>query len=244
MLAVYPRYNDWWLKIPGALFCAHFVEAIGREESFFQLLPRKSYQLALLSGFVIALILWELISRVSAWLDVHYDWFTKPVARICLQLILGVFLVAVLLYVLTLLQMRVIFHQDIQQVEYLLYEFPISCVLIFLINLFYLTWYLYNRAMPGVAPAVTVNETVEAPVAPVILVSKGAQQLPLPASEIAYVYRNEDYTYIKTFTGEQFLVNYSLDELEASLDASLFFRANRQMIIQRKSCRSFSPGIW
>lgn len=240
MLAVSPKYNDRWLKITGSLFCAHFVEAIGREESFFQLLPRKSYQLALLSGFVIAYLLWELISRISAWLDVHYDWFSKPVARIFLQVIFGVMLTSILLYVLTLLQMRIFFHQDIEQVSYLLYEFPVSCVLIVLINMSYFTWYLYHRAAPAPVQPL-VEAPVTAPKPALILVNKGTQNLPLPVEEIAYAYRNGDYTYLKRFDGEHFLVAYSLDDLEAMLDEANFFRTNRQMIVQRKAVHSFSP---
>lgn len=238
MLALSPKYNDRWLKITGSLFCAHFVEAIGREESFFQLLPRKSYQLALLSGFVIAYLLWELISRISAWLDGHYDWFSKPVTRIFLQAVFGVILTSILLYVLTLLQMRIFFNQDIEQVSYLLYEFPVSCVLIVLINMSYFTWYLYHRAAPAPVQAI-----VEAPAAKpaVILVNKGARNLPLPVEDIAYAYRNGEYTYLKLFDGDHFLVTYSLDDLEAMLDGSTFFRANRQVVVQRKAVHSFSP---
>jgi hypothetical protein len=242
MLAVSPKYNDRWLKITGSLFCAHFIEAFGREESFFQLLPRRSYQLALLSGFVIAYLLWEMISRISAWLDLHYDWFSKPVARIFLQAIFGVILTAILLYVLTLLQMRIFFNQDIEQVSYLLYEFPLSCVLILLINVSYFTWYLYHRAAPApVQPLAAAPASVPAPKPAVILVNKGARNLPMPVEEVAYAYKNGDYTFLKLFDGDHFLVSYSLDDLEAMLEETNFFRANRQMIVQRKAVLSFSP---
>ncbi|WP_298735674.1 LytTR family DNA-binding domain-containing protein [uncultured Chitinophaga sp.] len=242
MLAVSPKYQDRWLKITGSLFCAHFIEAIGREESFFQLLPRKSYQLALLSGFVIAYLLWELISRISAWLDVHYDWFVKPLARVFLQAIFGVILTAILLYVLTLLQMRIFFNQDIEQVSYLLYEFPVSCVLIVLINMSYFTWYLYHRATPAPVQAfVEAPSPAPAPKPAVILVNRGARNLPLPVEQVAYAYKNGDYTYLQSFGGDHFLVSYSLDDLEAMLDESHFFRANRQLIVQRKAVHSFSP---
>jgi len=36
-------YKDTWVKIIGSLFASHFIEAMGREESIFQMLLRVSY---------------------------------------------------------------------------------------------------------------------------------------------------------------------------------------------------------
>lgn len=50
--------------------------------------------------------------------------------------------------------------------------------------------------------------------------------------EIAYFYSTEKITYLCTFEGLQLPIDYSLDHLEALLDNTFFFRANRQYIIQ------------
>ncbi len=247
------KYKDAWVKFFGSLFCSHFIEVMGRTESIFQLLRTKSYLLALSSGFVISWILWTYVSRVTVFLDERYDWFTHTVQRIFLQLLLGVFLSAGWLYLLTLVQMRWLFHQDINEVEYLLYEFPAACLLIVLVNTYYLVYYLFKRASASAFPtqalalAAMPSAEVPAPEAEtdkktnVLLVNRGEKTLPIPAEQIAYIYKNNDYGFIKTFTGETFSNTYALDELQSRLDAQVFFRANRQLIVHWKACRSFSP---
>ena len=206
------KYKDTWVKLAGSLFCSHFIEAMGRTEGFFQLLFKKSYLVALLSGFLIAFVLWELISRLTVWLDARYDWLAQTVQRIFLQLLLGVFLPAALLYVLTFVQMRILFQQDINAMGYLVNEFPAACLLIMLINTYYLTYYFYNRATVPVVtaplplagqapPAVMTSPEIGAEKTNTILINKGAKTLPLPAEGIAYAYKNGDHTYIKTVDG-------------------------------------------
>jgi DNA-binding LytR/AlgR family response regulator len=51
-----------------------------------------------------------------------------------------------------------------------------------------------------------------------------------------------EHTFIKTFEGETFFTTASLDELETRLDEQRFFRANRQTIVHRDACQSFSAA--
>ena len=245
-----PIYKDTWPKILGSLFCAHFIEAMGRSEGLFQLLLKDWYYKGLLSGFIIALLLWEIIGRITRWLDKHYDWMRNTGSRILLQVLLGVFGPAMLLYVLTFLQMRYLFHQSIQNTEYLLNEFPASLLLIILMNNYYLAYYFYFQASSSrvATKAQTHNQIIgevepESPLLQkkrILLVNKGAEQLPLPIEKIAFIYKSNDNAFIKTFDGSSFLTSYSLDELETLLSKEDFFRANRQVIVHWQACKSFS----
>jgi hypothetical protein len=139
-------YKDRYVKIIGSFLTSHFIEAMGREESIFQMLLRPSYYTALLSGAVIAFLLWELISRVNVSLDHYFDWLERTFPRILMQSLFCLFIPATLLYILTFLQMKFLFHQDILQTEFLLNEFPAACILILLVNMYYLTYYFYKKA--------------------------------------------------------------------------------------------------
>ncbi len=55
--------------------------------------------------------------------------------------------------------------------------------------------------------------------------------LPIPIEEIAYIYTENTITYVMDIHGKRSTTNSSLDELYNSLDASFFYRANRQFII-------------
>ena len=63
------------------------------------------------------------------------------------------------------------------------------------------------------------------------LVRSGTRLFSFRANEIAFFYTKERLHYIKTFNGEDFILENNLDELETQLDPSLFFRVNRQFIV-------------
>lgn len=67
------------------------------------------------------------------------------------------------------------------------------------------------------------------------LVNKGSSLIPISTSEIAYFFAEDKVVLFKTFENQQFVVNYSLDNLEKELDPKVFFRINRQFIISINS---------
>jgi DNA-binding LytR/AlgR family response regulator len=73
-----------------------------------------------------------------------------------------------------------------------------------------------------------------------IIVSTAKKNLPIPTSNIAYIFKDEAFTFLQTFDGQQYMMNYTLEELMLLLDDADFFRANRQIIISLKSCASFT----
>lgn len=60
----------------------------------------------------------------------------------------------------------------------------------------------------------------------------------LETSEIAYFFLEDNSVYVKTFIGNQYTTNSSLDEMIKTLDLNLFYRANRQFIINIKAIKS------
>lgn len=61
--------------------------------------------------------------------------------------------------------------------------------------------------------------------------------LTLDVSDIAYIYSENKTARIITLDDKTYRMNYSLEEISRQLDPSLFFRANRQFIISRKSVK-------
>lgn len=55
--------------------------------------------------------------------------------------------------------------------------------------------------------------------------------VPTPIKDIAYIYTENTITYVVSFDGKKSTTNTSLDDMLTNLDATLFFRANRQFII-------------
>ena len=67
------------------------------------------------------------------------------------------------------------------------------------------------------------------------LIRVGQQLHLVDTAEIAYFYTEDRIVFLKTFADRRFPVDQSLDAIEEGLDAGLFFRINRQMIINREA---------
>jgi hypothetical protein len=74
----------------------------------------------------------------------------------------------------------------------------------------------------------------------ILVAVSGNKNIPIPVEVIAYFYKDGNYTTLKTFQSETYLLNHSLDELMKVLEETLFFRANRQFIINLKACHYFT----
>jgi hypothetical protein len=74
----------------------------------------------------------------------------------------------------------------------------------------------------------------------ILVAVSGNKNIPIPIEAIAYFYKEGNYTTLKTFQSETYLLNHSLDELMKVLEETLFFRVNRQFIINLKACHYFT----
>ena len=67
------------------------------------------------------------------------------------------------------------------------------------------------------------------------LVTSGARIISVPVGEVAYFFSEEKSTFLRTFAGQRYAVDHSLDRLVFMLDAASFFKINRQLIINIES---------
>lgn len=63
------------------------------------------------------------------------------------------------------------------------------------------------------------------------LAKLGTRLISIPVENIAYFYTREKFQYIKTLENEDLMIDKPLDEIEEELDSEIFFRANRQFIV-------------
>ena len=243
------RYNDFWIKIIGALVASEMIDSIGREESIFKRITHPYFYTDLLGGFIISLILWEIVRFAIRRLDKKYNWIDYPAQRIPLQFLFAVVIPAFLCFVFTLLFMKLAYKQDIFKTEWLYNEFYVVILIIVIINLVYFTWWLFKRwqALHGQSlvfqnpktngDAAISNRNPEPPA--IITVTRAGKNILLPQTEITHIVLEGNYTFIKTLKSESFVTTYTLDELTKILDADSFFRANRQIIVSRNACKAY-----
>ncbi|MBO0936244.1 response regulator transcription factor [Fibrella sp. HMF5335] len=67
------------------------------------------------------------------------------------------------------------------------------------------------------------------------------QWVPVEVADVAYFYSEDGVSLFRTNNNQKFSLDYTLDELEAMLDPTQFFRANRQFIIDINSVQQIHP---
>ena len=243
VFSMQPVYKDHWVKIIGSLLASLTVDSIGRPNSIFERLTAGSFYIDILAGFLITLLLWEGIKRLTVWLDKKYVWLEQPLERFLLQFVLGVVFPVLLSFGITLIYMRLLWDQDIFVTEWLYTEMYMVIFILLLINFIYFSWWLYLKNMGNmtVVPAYpqldgTLPDRHESTSIPV---TKGGKTILLPPTAVAHIHLLNGYTYLQTFEAAEFVSTDSLDEFLQQLDHDQFFRANRQVIINRKACTSY-----
>jgi DNA-binding LytR/AlgR family response regulator len=69
------------------------------------------------------------------------------------------------------------------------------------------------------------------------LVRKGTRLFPIAVDDIAYFYVKGRFSCIRTVCDTEHIIEKSLDEIEQEVDKTVFFRINRQFIVNYSSIR-------
>jgi DNA-binding LytR/AlgR family response regulator len=69
------------------------------------------------------------------------------------------------------------------------------------------------------------------------LIKNGTKLQSISTEEIAYFYAHDKLVSLITHQQQNFIVDYTLDELDTQLDPKLFFQINRQFIANFKSIK-------
>ncbi|HEX5668937.1 MAG TPA: LytTR family DNA-binding domain-containing protein [Chitinophagaceae bacterium] len=67
------------------------------------------------------------------------------------------------------------------------------------------------------------------------LVKQGQKMMSIDISEVAYIFSENKFTFIRTHQNQKYIVDVTLDTLEKELPPKEFFRANRQYILTNRS---------
>jgi DNA-binding LytR/AlgR family response regulator len=63
------------------------------------------------------------------------------------------------------------------------------------------------------------------------LIKNGTRLTPIHISQIAFFYTRDKCQYIKTCDNKDLIIDKHLDEIEGKVESKIFFRVNRQFII-------------
>ena len=73
------------------------------------------------------------------------------------------------------------------------------------------------------------------------LVKRGQKMVSIDANDIAYIFSENSFSYLRTKQNQKYILDHSMDELEKSLSPQSFFRANRQYLISHEAVVAIHP---
>lgn len=231
-----PRYNDGvfrlFIGIPVAMMFVLYGET---EYTFFEAIMYTNFWIAVGVSYIIVQLLMLYINWLSGKLDKHYCWRLHTTQRTMLQILTGLVVPALFAFYLAALYFRLFFDISIHDTVYLDVDYVLVVLLLIVANVYYLSYYLWF------IPPYNAIET-EQKQKNVFLAQLRDRTVAIPADDIAAVYIEGDYTMLRTWNMETFVITQSLTKVMDELNTQEFFRINPRFIINYKLCREYRKG--
>ncbi|MEM8887450.1 MAG: LytTR family transcriptional regulator DNA-binding domain-containing protein [Bacteroidota bacterium] len=221
-------YKNWWIWV-GVPAISALATIVGTPHTIFDpiLYVKMGLNLALVA------LVWLLAYGFTLWLDKRMPWEScSHLKRWVLQL--GVFIpLGTLIDALGLVFRNEIIEWPFSWHLFFYTDFPIQ---VFFTSL---VFYIYYRAYLKHLEESRIEEKTHEKGRENFTVKRGKKTYVIPVEDIAYFYRKDQFNYLKKKSGEEYMVDESLSAIEQELDASSFFRINRQLLAHRNSISSF-----
>ncbi|MCU0368657.1 MAG: LytTR family transcriptional regulator DNA-binding domain-containing protein [Cyclobacteriaceae bacterium] len=250
------QYHDKWLRLIGYPLLGFIIRHFGEYESIGSLMKKPLYYGDLVWNTLLVALSWEANRRLILYLDEHYSWVTQRFQRFVMQsfaaVMISVPIVAAMIY---LWNEIIIKRPGNFDTGYLLvYDFPLTIVFTLIVHMIYTGIYfnqyysntilqLESRVKELEISIAGVNTSAElnkpSGYRDLLILNYGTSSVPVHTQDVAYIYKQNEISFIKTFDGKEYTSSSSLENLEAMLDPVTFFRLNRQMLGNVKAIRQF-----
>lgn len=212
-----------------SIISSHLIISIGDKRNLLQLILYRDYFISL--GYIgaAAFVVVFYVVWIDSNLNRFYDWREKFAERMFYQILLALVLPAFLIYILTAFVFYLL-GTGIVESGFLVIKFPVALLLLVIINLMLIISYLVNSLL---------EDDGQEHIKPFVWVHKSGRNIPISHEEIAYIFHKDQYNYLRTFSGQDFMISHTLDEMQHKLPATEFFRANRQIIINISACSHY-----
>jgi len=250
------HYHDKGLRLIGYPLLGFIIRHFGEYESIGSLMKKPLYYGDLVWNTLLVALSWEANRRLILYLDEHYSWVTQRFQRFVIQsfaaIMISVPIVAAMIYLWNEILIKRPGNFDTGYL--LVYDFPLTIVFTLIVHMIYTGIYFnqyYNNAILHLESRVKELETSIAGVntsaelnkpsgyRDLLILNYGTSSVPVHTQDVAYIYKQNEISFIKTYDGKEYTSSSSLESLEALLDPVTFFRLNRQMLGNIKAIRQF-----
>ncbi|MFY0625988.1 MAG: LytTR family transcriptional regulator [Reichenbachiella sp.] len=218
------------LRIFTALVIGHFITVLGSTDWFFDF-AHDSYFLEMTLSASTAWVLLEYTHHVIQYLDKNFGWQNSIVTRLIWQTILAGIIPLCMAAFSTYLQSTYVYENGVWGNGYFEVEFPTSFLFVVIVNLFYVILNLAKSSNPLLEKSPTDS---------IVIGKRRNTNVPIKADNIAHLILKNEVIYLTTFDNEEVILTENLDHYQKILIDNTFFRVNRQSIINRDACKSYS----
>lgn len=248
-------YNDKWLRIISYPCLGVFIRHFGEMSTMGELLKTPLYYFDILFDTLIVILCWEANRKLILYLDQEYPWERKSATRLALQPLIALPMTFTIVIPMVYLYNEVLTdHGSFNTANLLVMDLPLTLVFTVMIHMIYTGMYfntyytdtiaaLRNRVRElesSVAGVRNIDEfNATSPFRKLLVVNFGSASVPIETEKIAYIYKQNELSFIRTFDGKEYTSSYALDNFETQLDPRQFFRINRQILANQKSIKQF-----
>lgn len=253
-------YHDKWLRVIAYPLLAFYICQFGNVDPLYEQLKTSIYYMNVGWNLVIVSIVWETNRFIIKYLDRSFPWHLKTTKRLLLQAfsVLPVSFVQITALIYIYNGLLIDRPENFNIGNLMVLDLPLTMVFVVLVNLIYTGMYFYQHHLLLVAnlqaeithlqrqlderqdlQSMGISMFADAATVKKLVVNYGASSIPIDMEAIAYIYKQQDICYIKTFQNKVYASTSSLESLEELLDTLVFFRVNRQMIANIRSISRF-----
>jgi hypothetical protein len=246
-------YPDKWLRLVSYPVLAVVIRHFGDMAPLGDLLKNPLYYADLVWDLLIVAASWEANRALILYFDKTFPWEADKLKRFLIQVSTAFPMTFLIVIPMIYLWNEVIIDRGgFDTANLLVNDVPLIVIFTGIIHMIYTFWYFRNyylsiihrqqrlissleNSLKNPEAKLPQTDSIE-----VLIVQFGKSSEPLAVSEIAYIFKIDELSCIKTFGGKEYTTSSSLENLEVQLDPQVFFRLNRQWLGNRKSIRRFS----
>lgn len=233
-----PGYRDLAFRLVISFPAAIYITLFGENANFFEAVFHLNFWIAVAFSYLVSLLLLWAINRISYALDERYSWRRETVVRLSWQFSLGVIAPALLTFGLTTLYFLA-FGLNILDTDYLKYDFPVVVQLIIMANIYYLVYFLWIVPPDSYLRKGYAVWEEEGKSKGLFLAHIYEKILAVLQEDIAAIHTQEGHSLLVKFDRETIAIQQSLTLATEELDSTLFFRINKQYVVNYRLCREY-----
>ncbi len=252
-------YNDKWLRIISYPCLGIFIRHFGEMGTMGELLKTPLYYFDIFFDMLIVVFCWEANRKLIQYLDQEYSWETRRTSRIALQPLIALPMTFAIVVPMVYFYNEVLTdHGSFNTANLLVMDLPLTLVFTAMIHMIYTGMYFHHYYTTTITGLQTRISELESSVAGVknidelldesryrklLVVNSGTASVPVKTESIAYIYKLNELSFIRTFDSKEYTSSSSLESLEALLEPKHFFRINRQILANQKSIKQFKNEV-